>query len=321
MDLSIIAPLYNERETVEELYQGIKAELQKLSLTYEVIFVDDGSTDGTTEKIKEIKSSESNLKLIIFSKNYGQAEAMAAGLQFAKGDILITMDGDLQNDPADIIRILIEIQSGYHLVCGWRQQRKDSLLLRKIPSRVANTIIHYVTNVKVRDLGCSLKGFRKELVRNVHLYSDMHRFIPVVAASLGSHITEVPVTHRPRLYGKSKYGLARIWKVLLDLIKIKLLVDFSSKPTTFFGLSSIPFWVLGIACLGQYYYDVMNLPIAPKDAVVILGTGVLHIFLAFTLVSFGYLTELVIKTGDYKQNKILGDVSWIQKKKKPPKQK
>ncbi|NCP02297.1 MAG: glycosyltransferase [Nitrospirae bacterium CG_4_9_14_3_um_filter_53_35] len=313
MDLSVIVPLYNEKENVDELYRRIKRELQKLSLTYEVIFVDDGSTDGTTEAIKEIKKAAPELKVIIFNRNYGQSEAMAAGFEAARGEVLVTMDGDLQNDPADIIRILMAVRSGYHVVCGWRQIRKDNLFLRRIPSALANALIAYVTKVKIRDLGCSLKGYRRDIIKHIHLYSEMHRFIPIVAASIGSRITEVPVSHKPRVAGKSKYGLSRTWKVLLDLIKIKLLVDFSSKPMTLFGLSSIPFWFLGTTFLGFYYYDFLNPSLVPDHAIVTLGSGILFIFLAFSLVSFGYLMELVIKTGDYKQNKILGDVSWIQK--------
>ncbi len=313
MDLSVIVPLYNEKENVEELYRRIKTELHKLSLTYEVIFVDDGSTDGTTEAIKEIKKSEPELKLIIFNRNYGQSEAMTAGFEAARGEILVTMDGDLQNDPADIIRILMAIRSGYHVVCGWRQTRKDNLFLRRIPSALANALISYVTQVKIRDLGCSLKGYRRDIIKHVNLYSEMHRFIPIVAASIGSRITEIPVTHKPRVAGKSKYGLSRTWKVLLDLIKIKFLVDFSSRPTASFGLWSAPFWLLGMIFIGVEVYNLWNAQTLTYDAVVILGTATLYIFLAFTLVSFGYLAELIIKTGDYKQNKILGDISWTRK--------
>ncbi len=240
-------------------------------------------------------------------------EAIAAGFEVARGEIIVTMDGDLQNDPADIAQILIAIESGYHVVCGWRESRKDNLLLRKIPSILANALISYVSKVKIRDLGCSLKGFRREVINHIYLYSEMHRFIPIVAASMGSRITEIPVNHRPRSAGKSKYGLSRTWKVLLDLMKIKFLVDFSSSPTTLFGLWSLPFWFLGMIFVSIYAYDFLTSQILTDQTVFILGTGALYIFLAFTLVSFGYLTDLVIRTGDYKQSKILGDLSWLQK--------
>jgi glycosyltransferase involved in cell wall biosynthesis len=311
MDLSVVIPVYNELENVEELYRRIKTELQKLSLTYEVIFVDDGSTDGTTEKIKKMKESEPQLKLIIFHKNYGQTEAMAAGFQLAKGDIIVTMDGDLQNDPADIIRIIINLQSGYDLVCGWRQARKDNFLMRTIPSMIANAIISYVTKVKIHDLGCSLKGFKRKIIDSISLYSEMHRFIPIVAVSIGARIAEIPVTHKPRVKGETKYGLSRSWKVLLDLIKVKVLVDFSSKSATLFGFFSIPFWFLGMIFIGKYFYDYLYSQAFYPYSIVIQGTGILHIFLAFSLVSFGYLTELLINTSDYRPNKIIGEITWL----------
>lgn len=313
IDLSVVIPLYNEAENMGALYHRTKAELEKLHLTYEIIFVDDGSTDGTTEQMKEIKKSAPQVKLVIFCKNYGQTEAIAAGFEVARGEIIVTMDGDLQNDPADIAQIITAVQSGYHVVCGWRKARKDNLLLRKVPSVIANALISYVSKVKIRDLGCSLKGFRREVVDHIYLYSEMHRFIPIVAASMGSRITEIPVNHSPRFAGKSKYGLSRTWKVLLDLMKIKFLVDFSSSPTTRFGLWSLPFWLLGIIFVSIYSYDFFTSQILTDQAVFILGTGALYIFLAFTLVSFGYLTKLIIRTGDYKQNEILGDLSWLQK--------
>jgi len=311
MDLSVVIPVYNELENVEELYRRIKTELQKLSLTYEVIFVDDGSTDGTTEKIKKMKESEPQLKLIIFDRNYGQTEAMVAGFQLARGDIIVTMDGDLQNDPADIIRIIIKLQSGYDLVCGWRQARKDNFLMRKIPSMIANAIISYVTKVKIHDLGCSLKGFKRKIIDSINLYSEMHRFIPIVAVSIGARVAEIPVTHKPRVKGETKYGLSRSWKVLLDLIKIKVLVDFSSKPATLFGFFSIPFWFLGMIFIGKYFCDYFYSQAFYPYSIVIQGTGIFYIFLAFSLVSLGYLTELLINTSDYRPNKIIGEITWL----------
>ena len=311
MDLSVVIPLYNELENVEELYRRIKTELQKLSLTYEVIFVDDGSADGTTEKIKKMKESGPQLKLIIFDRNYGQTEAMVAGFQLARGDIIVTMDGDLQNDPADIIRIIIKLQSGYDLVCGWRQARKDNFLMRKIPSMIANAIISYVTKVKIHDLGCSLKGLKRKIIDSISLYAEMHRFIPIVAVSIGARIAEIPVTHKPRVKGETKYGLSRSWKVLLDLIKVKVLVDFSSKPATLFGFFSIPFWFLGMIFTGKYFYDYLYSQAFYPYSIVIQGTGIFYIFLAFSLVSLGYLTELLINTSDYRPNKIIGEITWL----------
>ncbi len=307
MDLSVVVPIYNELENVEELYHRIKTELRKLSLTYEVIFIDDGSTDGTTTKIKKMKESEPQLKLIIFNKNYGQTEAMAAGFQLSRGEIIVTMDGDLQNDPADILPIVIKLQSGYDMVCGWRQARKDNVLLRKVPSIIANAIISYVTKVEIHDLGCTLKGFKRKIVDSISLYSEMHRFIPIVAASIGTSISEVPVTHKPRVKGKTKYGLSRSWKVLLDLIKIKVLIDFTAKPAALLGFFSIPFWFLGMIFIYKYFYDYF-VSAAFAFSIVIPGTGMLYTFLAFSLVSLGYLTELLITASDYRPNKIMGEI-------------
>jgi hypothetical protein len=219
------------------------------------------------------------------------------------------MDGDLQNDPADIIRIILKLHSGYDLVCGWRQARKDNLLIRKIPSMIANTIISYVTKVKIHDLGCSLKGFRRKIVDSMVLYSEMHRFIPIVAISIGARIAEIPVSHKPRVKGEAKYGLSRSWKVLLDLIKIKVLVDFSSKPATLFGFFSIPFWFIGMAFIGTYFYDYFFSHAFYAYSIVLQGTGIFYIFLAFSLVSFGYLTELLVDTSDYRPNKIIGEIT------------
>lgn len=311
MDLSIVIPVYNESENVLELYQRLKSELKKLSLTHEIIFVDDGSTDGTADKIIKLNKEDSSVKPVILNRNYGQTEAMVAGFESSKGDIIVTMDGDLQNDPADVIRIIIGIYSGYDMVCGWRQARKDNLLLRKIPSKMANALISYITGVKIHDLGCSLKGFRREIVNSINLYSEMHRFIPIVASSIGARISEIPVIHKARIKGKSKYGLSRSWKVLIDLIKIKILVDFSSRPTFLFGFSSIPFWILGMGFMGKYLYGHFNGSLSSLS-IVIQATGILYILLAFSLVSFGYLTELLIKTSEYRPGRVLQEIAKIE---------
>lgn len=310
MDLSIVVPLYNEVENIEELFSRIKSELFKLAITYEIIFVDDGSTDGTREKILEIKQFEPNLRLVSLAKNYGQTEAIAAGFSVANGDLVVTMDGDLQNDPADIIQIIINLKSGYDVVNGWRRVRHDNLILRKIPSMVANAIISYVTGIKIHDLGCSLKGYKREVIKNINLYSEMHRFIPIIAASLGAHYIEIPVTHKPRKFGKSKYGVARIWKVLLDIVKIKILTDFSSRPASFFISASIPFWIISSIMLWQYCsgYFIKQMP--SHYTIIYIGTGILYTFLAFSLILFGFLTELFVRKGSYRQNRIVGLITW-----------
>lgn len=313
MKLSVIVPVYNELQNIGGLFRKIKSELQKLSLAYEIIFVDDGSTDGTAEKIKEIRRGCRECRLIILKENYGQSEAIMAGFQTAEGDYIITMDGGLRDDPADIIKVIIALQSGYDMVCGWRESGKDSLLLKRIPSRIANALISYVTKVRIHDLGCSLRGYRRHVIENINLCLGMHRFVPVFAASIGAHIMEVPVTHGPGMRNKSRHGIAFAWKMLLDLIRVKIIMDFSSRPARLFVSLSIPFWFTGIFFTGRYMLHQLNVP-PYHDSIVYIGVGILYLFLAFSLVAFGFLTELVVATGDYKQNKIIGIVSCFQKK-------
>jgi len=308
MDLSVVVPLYNEAENVEELYVRIRAELRKMAFSYEIIFVDDGSTDGTTEKLREIKKSEPALKVIVFQRNYGQTQAMVAGLQAARGRYIVTMDGDLQNDPADIVTLIVYLEAGCDMVSGWRKAREDNVVLRKIPSKIANAIISSISGVRIHDLGCSLKGFRRETAQNIVLYPEMHRFIPIFAASIGARIKEVQVTHRARLRGTSKYGIARTWKVMLDLIKVKILMDFSNRPSTFFSFVSIPFALAGVGLTGAFFYSYIWGHSAPDPSIVNIGSGMLYIYLAFSLMSFGYLAELLCVTRDYRQNKILGQI-------------
>jgi glycosyltransferase involved in cell wall biosynthesis len=321
MDLSVVVPIYNEIENVDELYRRIKIELQKLSLTHEIIFVDDGSTDGTTAKIKEMKEHEPELKLAIFDRNYGQTQAMVAGFQLARGDMIISMDGDLQNDPADIVQIVVNLCSGYDMVSGWRKAREDNVILRKIPSKIANALISRVTEVKIHDLGCSLKGFKRKIAQNIILYPEMHRFIPIFAASIGARIKEVQVTHKPRVRGQSKYGIARTWRVILDLIKIKVLMDFSHKPSKLFAAISIPFWIIGVSLMGRYLVEYFRETGLFASSIVYMGTGTLYVYLAFSLVSFGFITELLCVTREYRQDKILGNILSSEKKWKTAKKK
>jgi glycosyltransferase involved in cell wall biosynthesis len=313
MDLSVVVPIYNEIENVEELFHRIKGELRKLSLTYEIIFVDDGSTDGTTAKIKEMKEQEPELKLAIFDRNYGQTQAMVAGFQLARGDMIVSMDGDLQNDPADIVQIIVNLCSGYDMVSGWRKAREDNVILRKIPSKIANALISRVTEVKIHDLGCSLKGFKRKIAQNIILYPEMHRFIPIFAASIGARIKEVQVTHKPRVRGQSKYGIARTWRVILDLIKIKVLMDFSHKPSKLFAAISIPFWIIGLSLMGRYFIEYFRKTELFVSSIVYMGTGTLYIYLAFSLVSFGFITELLCVTREYRQDKMLSNIIYKRK--------
>ena len=218
--LSVIVPFYNEEDSICPMYEAIVRAVTPLGIMFEMVFVDDGSRDGTVRIATEIARSDSRVLVIKFRKNYGQTAAMAAGIEYARGEILVTMDGDLQNDPADIVHFLEKINEGYDIVVGWRFNRQDKLISRKVPSRVANWFIGKVTGVPIKDNGCSLKAYRAKLIKNIPLYSEMHRFIPAMASVAGPRIAEIKVRHHARQFGESKYGLSRIYKVLLDLISI-----------------------------------------------------------------------------------------------------
>jgi glycosyltransferase involved in cell wall biosynthesis len=298
IDLSIIVPLYNEGECIHYLYKAIIEAIDPLSIIYEIIFVDDGSKDNTFDKIKDIAKNDSRVRVIKFRKNYGQTSAMAAGISHANGKILVTMDGDLQNDPLDIPEFMKKIDEGYDLVCGWRMNRQDKLITRKIPSIIANWIIGKVTGVPIKDNGCSLKAYRSDLIKAIPLYSEMHRFIPAMASIAGSNITEIPVRHHARKFGKTKYGLARIYKVLLDLLTIKTLVTFAARPMIWFGGMAI------IALICSIFAFIFSIEYvfhsSGESIVVLLGISFLFGSLAVFLLFWGILGELVYKTGNFK---------------------
>src|ERR1017187_5276015 len=226
--LSIIVPFFNEEESISALYAAIVAAISPLEVTFEMVFVDDGSSDGTVRIATELARSDSRVRVVKFRRNFGQTPAMAAGIEHARGEILITMDGDLQNDPGDIKDFLAKMDEGYDIVVGWRFNRQDKMISRKIPSKIANKLIGKVTGVPIRDNGCSLKAYRASLIKAVPLYSEMHRFIPAMASIAGPRIAEIKVRHHARQFGKSKYGLSRVYKVLLDLMVIKTVASFTA---------------------------------------------------------------------------------------------
>ena len=223
--ISIVVPVYNEEENVRLLFEKIQAVCETIGDSYEVLFVDDGSRDRTFAVLSELSKQKPELAVIRFQKNAGQTAAMAAGFEFAQGQRIISMDGDLQNDPADIPKLLAKLEEGYDLVCGWRKERQDKFLTRRVPSIVANWIIGKVTGVPIHDNGCSLKAYRASIIKQVPLYGEMHRFIPAMSTVAGARIAEIVVTHHPRRFGKSKYGLGRIWRVMLDIIAFKLIIS------------------------------------------------------------------------------------------------
>ena len=258
--LSIIIPIYNERDNVRELHARVTEEARKLHTPYELLLIDDGSKDGSAGILDELAAGDEALVVIHLARNCGQTAALMAGIDNARGEIIIPMDGDLQNDPADIGRLLAKLDEGYDVVSGWRKDRKDAELTRNLPSHIANRLISFVSGVRLHDYGCSLKAYRREVLDGVRIYGEMHRFIPIYASWQGARVTEMPVTHHPRMHGKSKYGLERIFKVLLDLCVVKFLDRHLVKPIYVFGgfglfavlLSLLTLlWALGLKFFGD----------------------------------------------------------------------
>jgi glycosyltransferase involved in cell wall biosynthesis len=298
VDLSIVVPLFNEEESVTLLHERITQALQPTSLNYEILFIDDGSRDRTLEIAADLATEDPALRVVEFRANCGQTPAMAAGIDLAQGRAIATMDGDLQNDPADIPAMLAELDETSDMVVGWRKNRQDKLITRKIPSWIANRLIGKVTGVPIRDNGCSLKIYRSDVIKKVPLYSEMHRFIPAMASVAGARVREVPVRHHARQFGESKYGLSRVYKVLLDLLSIKTITAFAQKPLVWFALLALPFLLLSVLLLaagvmplfGEAGTGTISLPLA--------GTGVLLGALSIFLLMGGALGELVYVTGD-----------------------
>ena len=300
---SIVVPFYNEEESIEALHAAIASALEPLAERFEMIFIDDGSRDRTFDTAVEIARRDPRVRVVKFRRNYGQTPAMAAGIEQARGDVIVTMDGDLQNDPADIPRLLAKIEEGFDIVVGWRYDRQDKLLSRKIPSRAANALIARVTGVPIHDNGCSLKAYRATLIKRIPLYSEMHRFIPAVAFIAGPRIAELKVRHHARRFGRSKYGLSRVYKVLLDLLTIKTVASFTSRPLTWFGMLSLPLLLAAAALAavtlgGLTEGGRIDLPLA--------GSAVIFLISAIILVSAGALAELVYKLGDVRELEFSG---------------
>lgn len=298
-DVSVVVPLFNEEDSVRPMHAAIVNAVEPLGVTFEIVFVDDGSSDGTARLVDEIARADSRVVLVKFRRNYGQTPAMAAGIAQASGEVIVTMDGDLQNDPADIGNLLQQIDAGYDIVVGWRHDRQDKLISRKIPSRIANRLIAKVTGVPIRDNGCSLKAYRACLIKKIPLYSEMHRFIPAMASIAGPKIAEIKVRHHARRFGKSKYGLSRIYKVLLDLMVIKTVASFTARPLLWFGLLTVPMMAVAAVAFGWSFVHflttgTLSLPVA--------GCGVIFLSSAIILIASGAIGELVYKLGDLREH-------------------
>ncbi len=299
--ISVVIPLYNEEENVQELHAQLTEVMQSLGRDYEVIYVDDGSTDRTLSLLEELASQDHHVVVLSLRRNFGQTAAFAAGFDFAGGDVIVTMDGDLQNDPKDIPRLLSHID-GYDLVSGWRKKRRDPFLTRRLPSRIANWLISTVTGVRLHDYGCSLKAYRRDVIKNLRLYGEMHRFIPAVASWYGVRVTEVETTHHPRRRGKSKYGMGRTVKVLLDLITVKFLQSFSTKPIQFFGPFGLAFGAAGVAI--SLYLSLRKLLLGESiGGRPLLLLGVLLIIVGIQLIGMGLLGEMLVRVYHESQRK------------------
>jgi glycosyltransferase involved in cell wall biosynthesis len=295
--VSVVVPIYNERENVTLLYRSLKDVLKTLGRETEMVFVDDGSTDGTRDVLRGLAARDKALRVVLFRRNFGQSAAMAAGFRASRGEVVVTLDGDLQNDPADIPQLLSKIEEGYDVVSGWRKDRKDKLFIRKIPSRLANWLICSVTDVRLHDTGCSLKAFRRDVVDRIRIYGELHRFLPALARVEGARISEIVVRHHPRRFGKSKYNLTRTFRVLMDLSTLNLFLKYLRNPFRFFGSVGAWFFLAGAAACAWIGHRVLVAG-APFADVNVEVTLVFLCFVAgFQWLSLGAIASLIVKTG------------------------
>lgn len=293
--LSMVIPVYNEKQNISYLYENLNSVLLGIGRKYEVILIDDGSMDGTFKELLSIHEQNDNYKIIRFRKNFGQTPAMSAGFDYANGEVIITLDADLQNDPKDIPALLEKIDEGYDVVSGWRINRQDKAISRKLPSKIANWLIARLTGIKIHDYGCTLKAYRSDVVKNIELYGEMHRYIPAVASWMGISVAEVPVHHHSRKFGKSKYGISRTIRVILDIIILKYLLSYSQRPIQIFGLMGLITGLIG--CIVTIYLIIMrlffNVPLSSRP---LFTLSIFMIFIGLQLITMGILGELIMRT-------------------------
>src|SRR5207248_507706 len=302
LELSVVIPIRNESANIAELYRELTEVLERWGRSYEVVAVDDGSTDDSFDQLCRLQERDSRWRIIRFRRNFGQTAAFAAGFKEARGRLIATSDGDLQNDPRDLPDLIRRVDEGYDIVCGWRKDRKDPWLTRRLPSELANKLISASTGVNLHDYGCSLKVFRAEVVKPLKLYGEMHRFIPAIASEMGVNIAELPVNHRARRHGRSKYGLSRTFRVILDLATVKFLLSYSTRPLQMFGLIGVPMGLLGFLITAWLSYErlfgyesIANRPI--------LLLGVLLMFSGIQLCTMVLLAEIMARTYHESQDK------------------
>ena len=301
-EISVFLPVYNEEPNLLPLHAKLEEALAKLGRSAEIIYVDDGSTDGSLRVLREVAERDGRVRVVALKRNYGQTAAMAAGIDAAHGEVLIPMDADLQNDPADIIRLLNKLDEGYDVVSGWRKNRQDKLITRKIPSMIANRLISWIGGVPLHDYGCSLKAYRREALQDVRLYGEMHRFIPIYASWAGARVSEIPVEHHPRTMGKSKYGLSRTLKVVFDLMTIKFMASYQTKPIYVFGsFGMVAFFVSVVAGLYAIFMKLFHKADFVQTPLPILAIVMFAVGIQFLLM--GLLAEMLVRTYHESQEK------------------
>jgi len=302
LDLSVVIPVYNEAENIGPLHDELTGVLQRLGRSYEILYIDDGSTDGSFELLGDVQQYDPCVTVVRFGRNFGQTAALAAGFDRAAGDVIIALDADRQNDPADIPRMLRKLDEGVDVVVGWRVPRQDPLLSRRVPSVIANALIGWITGVRLHDYGCTLKVMRRDAVHGLRLYGEMHRFIPALAADLGARIDELQVHHRPRQAGVSKYGISRTIRVLLDLITVKFLSSYSTRPIQVFGVIGLFCSLSGLLITGVLGFERVFFGVLLANRP-LLWLGILLTLMGFQFVTMGLLGELLVRTYHESQNK------------------
>jgi glycosyltransferase involved in cell wall biosynthesis len=295
-DVSLVIPMYNEQENVAPMCAAIRDALAGWDRDYEVVIVDDGSRDETPDRLQREAESDPRLRVVRMRRNGGQTLAMATGFARARGEIVVSLDGDLQNDPRDVPLLVERLESGYEVVCGWRKDRKDKWLSRKVPSRIANRIIAWLTGIAIHDNGCSLKAYRADVIRSLNLYSEMHRFLPALASMTGARIDEVVVRHHPRTRGTSKYGIARTFRVLADIVTIKMITQFGSRPGVWFSLLAVPWLLAGLGC-GAWWLVTLSI-LDRGGSIVYPSLSLMFLYLAGHMLTLAILSELLLVYGE-----------------------
>lgn len=308
VDVTFVIPVFNEEENLRALHGELATVIARLGRASELIYVDDGSSDRSLEVLEELRAADPRVRIVKFRANFGQTPALAAGFDCARGEVVVTLDADLQNDPTDVPGLLAELERGFDVVSGWRKHRKEPWLTRRLPSQIANQIIAWLTGLPLHDSGCTLKVYRRNVVKNLPLYADAHRFLPAIASIRGARVSEVPVAHRPRMRGHSKYGIGRTTRVLFDLLKVRVLVRFSSRPLHWFGLGSLPAFALGSLALVANAVSIFGGGDVRRINVVYSTSALLFYGLGLHFLLMGLLGELAVKVSRSRRTTVLDSI-------------